>query len=488
MKPVLSKVSRMQGTMLAAGLAAVLGGLLFLVSEPGRGLGAQEKRWTAADHERTNFPLLGKHRTVPCADCHLDGVLAGTPTSCEACHWERRQDDRYRTLLGMHCADCHTPFAWKQLKPNSWDHGRQGGFPLAGIHRTMDCDNCHPDGLFDRQAVRDCYSCHREQYQQAAGHAAANYSTDCRQCHFSQATWRGALTAHTTFPLLGRHMTAACADCHKNNVYAGTPQACVSCHLADYDRTQNPNHRQAGYATDCQNCHSGSAQTWDDAVVNHDQYWPLLGAHKTAACEKCHAAGYELSRECFSCHKQDYDSTTAPNHRQAGYSTDCASCHGSSAQNWTSAAVNHDRFWPLLGAHKTLACDLCHAAGYDLPRDCYGCHKRDYDSTSQPNHKLAGYSTACQNCHYTSHTSWAQAVFTHRFPIQSGKHSGFACGDCHRTASYSVFSCIDCHAHERSQMDDTHSDEDGYSSNSQACYNCHPNGQGLRASGVLRRR
>lgn len=410
------KLSWMQRTLLATGLVLFLAGLLFLVFDPGRELSAQNKRWTAADHEQTNFPLLGMHRTVPCADCHLDGVLAGTPTSCEACHWDRRQDDRYRTLLGMHCGDCHTPFGWKKLKANSWDHGRQAGFPLSGIHRTMDCDNCHPGAMFNRQAVLDCYACHREQYQQAANHGAANYSIDCRQCHFSQTTWKNALTAHTTFPLLGRHMAAACLDCHKNDVYAGTPQVCVSCHLADYDKTQNPNHRLAGY------------------------------------------------------------------------SSDCVSCHGSSAQSWNNAAVNHDQYWPLLGAHKTLLCDQCHATGYNLPRDCFGCHKKDYDSTTQPNHTLAGYATACQNCHLSSHTSWNQAVFNHKFPITSGNHAGLACTECHRTGNYLVFSCIDCHAHVKSEMDDQHDDVGGYVYNSQACYACHPGGRAVGGSGIRQRR
>ncbi len=487
MKPSRPKLSWMQRALLAAGLAVTLAGLFLLAPDAGGELGAQNKRWTAADHERTNFPLLGQHRTVACADCHLNGVLAGTPTDCEACHWDRRQDDRYRTLLGLHCADCHTPFDWKKLKANSWDHGRQGGFPLSGVHATMDCAMCHPRGTFDRLAARDCYSCHQEQYQRAANHVAANYPTDCRQCHFSQSTWQNAQTAHTTFPLLGRHLAAACLDCHKNNVYAGTPHACVSCHLADYDKTQTPNHRQAGYSTDCASCHGASAESWNNAVVNHDQFWPLQGVHKTLACEKCHTVGYELSQDCYSCHKKDYDATTAPNHRSSGYSTNCASCHGTSAQTWNNAAVNHDQFWPLLGAHKTLACDACHVAGYNLPKDCYGCHKKDYDATTNPPHQATGFSTNCQDCHLPSHTSWNQAVFNHKFPIQSGRHSGFACTDCHLTANYNVFSCIDCHSHTKSAMDSAHDDVSGYAYNSRACYTCHPGGNaGL--SGIRRPR
>ena len=403
MKPSKLRSGWTAKTCLAAVLLSAAAALLVSVLGPGQELGAQNERWTPASHDRTNFPLLGKHRSVPCGDCHLNGVIAGTPTACEACHWERRRDDRYGLRLGVHCADCHTPFDWKKLKANSWDHGTASGFPLAGVHKTMDCSQCHPNNVFKGQA-QDCYSCHRPQYERAPNHVSGNYSTDCRRCHFSMATWTGAQTGHTSFPLLGRHAAAACADCHKNNIYAGTPRECVGCHLADYNATQNPDHKQAGY------------------------------------------------------------------------STDCVSCHGASALTWLNAAVNHDQYWPLQGAHRTLECSQCHASGYDLPRDCYGCHRTDYDNTTNPNHRQAGYSTACENCHLASHTSWNQAVFIHKFPIKSGKHAGFACTDCHLSSNYLVFSCIDCHTHSKSSTDSQHDDVSGYSYNSQACYACHPNG------------
>ena len=76
----------------------------------GPGVSLQEgARSKVQEHDLTNFPLVGKHRTVPCGDCHLDGVLEGTPIACETCHWTRRQDDRYELRLGIHCGDCHTP-------------------------------------------------------------------------------------------------------------------------------------------------------------------------------------------------------------------------------------------------------------------------------------------------------------------------------------------------------------------------------------------
>ena len=38
----------------------------------------QKKKFSVTTHDNTNFPLTGKHRSVPCSDCHLKGVLQNT--------------------------------------------------------------------------------------------------------------------------------------------------------------------------------------------------------------------------------------------------------------------------------------------------------------------------------------------------------------------------------------------------------------------------
>lgn len=625
MKQVKFNREKIIKTGYAAVLIVGLFGLLVLFSQPGMELTAQKERWTAVNHDKTNFPLVGKHRTVPCADCHLEGVLEGTPTECEACHWTRKQDDRYKLQLGIHCGDCHTPFDWKKIKANSWDHGQVTGFPLEGIHKTLDCFECHAAGVFSKQP-RECYFCHREQYQESANpnHSAGRFPTDCRVCHRSMLTWSGAVFDHSKFPLKGlhltagctachknnvyaglpsqcvdchlenynnannpnhkqagfpfdcvmchgsealawqgagfihsrfilkgNHLTAACADCHKNGVYIGTSSQCVSCHLAAYDNTVNPNHKAAGFAADCERCHGFDALTWLGAVFNHS-FFTLNGKHKTIGCTDCHinnkyagtprecvgchltaynnavnpnhkSAGFPTDcvschgtgavswqgatfnhstfqlkgkhltaacadchinnkyagtpRECVGCHLTDYNGTLNPNHKAAGFPTDCVPCHGAEALTWQNAVFNHSQYWPLQGAHVSLDCNKCHSAGYNLPRDCYGCHRGDYEAASNPNHRTAGFPTTCEICHFSTHTSWSQAVFTHKFPITTGRHSGFACTDCHISSNYLTFSCINCHAHTKSEMDSAHNDVRGYTYNSQACYTCHPNGR-----------
>jgi hypothetical protein len=392
---------------------AVLGAVLFLAAAWGRWGTGQEKpvkpsqdvqKWTVETHDGTNFPLVGRHRTVACAECHIKGVFEGTPTSCEACHWDRRQDDRYRLRLGAQCGDCHTPMSWKSVPPNAWDHETMTGFRREGVHRTLDCAECHGEDF--RKVGGDCYSCHADDYRGAKDpdHVAGGFPRECAACHRGQKSWAGAVAGHEAFPLRGRHQTLDCEACHPGGRYQGTPSDCAACHI------------------------------------------------------------------------KDYNATTEPNHKSSGFPTDCVSCHGNGAVSWEGASFNHSQFFALRGTHATLDCNACHAKGYDLPTDCYGCHAADYNATAEPNHKASGFPTTCEACHLPTHTSWAQAVFQHAFPIKSGRHVSFSCTDCHLTSNYREFSCTDCHTHDKATTDSHHHGVSGYVYNSANCYACHPKG------------
>ena len=43
--------------------------------------------------------------------------------------------------------------------------------------------------------------------------------------------------------------------------------------------------------------------------------------------------------------------------------------------------------------------------------------------------------------------------------------------------NYTTFSCTHCHEHSRREMGDEHSDVNGYVWESNACYQCHPDGK-----------
>ena len=71
-------------------------------------------------------------------------------------------------------------------------------------------------------------------------HAAAGFPTTCETCHRPTDPGPGvtAAPAASTTPPCSRWSatthTAACATCHVNNVYKGTPRDCVGCHRALY--------------------------------------------------------------------------------------------------------------------------------------------------------------------------------------------------------------------------------------------------------------
>ena len=93
---------------------------------------------------------------------------------------------------------------------------------------------------------------------------------------------QGTFNHATVFPLVGVHATQACASCHMNGVYAGTPRTCVGCHLAKYQATTNPNHAAAGFPTTCETCHKATDTTWDAGDVQPRDGLPAGGGPRDA--------------------------------------------------------------------------------------------------------------------------------------------------------------------------------------------------------------
>lgn len=437
------------------------------------------------DHSKTAFPLTGAHTSVACASCHIDNKYAGTPTDCYSCH----TNDFNKTTNPNHvqsgfpttCQTCHTTTAWQ---PASFDHSTTG-FTLTGAHATLACTACHVNGKFAGTPA-DCFSCHANDYNKTntPSHSAAGFPTTCQTCH-STTTWMTSTWNHNTatpFPLTGAHTTVACAACHVNNKFAGTPANCYSCHLNDWNKTTDPAHAAAGFPTDCSICHTTSS--WAGAKFDHSQtQFPLTGAHTSLSCVACHASGKYagLSTTCVSCHQNDYNGATNPNHVASGFPTDCTICHNTTA--WQPSTFNHSNTaFPLTGAHIKVACASCHVNGQyaGTPTDCYSCHKTDYLAVTNPNHVAAAFPTTCTTCHNT--TSWLGATFNHTwFPIYSGTHAGkwTTCADCHTNpTNYAVFACINCHAHDKTTTDNQHQGVRNYVYNSANCYSCHPTGSG----------
>jgi hypothetical protein len=246
--------------------------------------------------------------------------------------------------------------------------------------------------------------------------------------------------------------------------------------MATYQQTTNPNHTAVGFPTDCSLCHGTT--NWLGATFNHATTgWALTGAHATLSCSSCHGPVMLTSANtaCVSCHLQNYNSTTNPNHVAAAFPQQCEICHSTTA--WQPSTFDHSKtVFPLTGAHTSVACANCHINGKyaGTPTDCYSCHKTEYQTVTNPNHVAAGFPTTCQTCHTT--TTWAGATFNHTwFPIPH--HTAKLCSDCHTNPSdYSVFVCTSCHTQAATTQQ--HQGVKGFVWNSTNCYSCHNNGGG----------
>jgi hypothetical protein len=432
--------------------------------------------WSQASLSHQTFPLTGAHVTTACASCHANGVYQGTPNTCIGCHktnYDRTTQPNHAAAgFPTTCTACHSTAATTWAA--AFNH--TGFYALVGSHATQACASCHVNNVY-KGTPTSCIGCHKTKYDRTTqpNHAAAGFSTTCDACHnASAATWSATFNHNSAYPLVGLHATQACATCHVNNVYKGTPRTCIGCHKTDYDRTTKPSHAASGFGTTCDSCHSASATSWS-ATFNHTSAFPLVGIHATQACAACHINNVFAGtpRTCIGCHKTDYDRTTKPNHASSGFGTACESCHNASSSSWT-ATFNHAATFPLVGLHAAQACTACHINNVfaGTPRTCFGCHKTNYDRTTTPNHAGAGFGTTCDSCHSASASSWS-ATFNHAasFPLV-GVHAAQACTACHINNVYNGTprTCVGCH---KTKYDRTTNPNHAAAGFSTTCDTCH---------------
>ena len=438
------------------------------------------------DHLRfTGFALTGMHATLDCNACHSGGKYKGTSAACVGCHlgdFQKANNPNHLTLgLPQTCQNCHSTTAWQ---PASFNHDSVG-FPLTGGHAKLQCDQCHTNGNFNLTTTA-CVSCHIKDFQSTTNpnHLAAGIPQQCEICHTTSA-WQPATFDHskTAFPLTGAHAQVACAQCHTNGNYNITTTACASCHLKDFQGTNNPNHAAAGIPQQCEVCHTTSA--WQPANFDHSKTgFPLTGAHVSVQCAQCHTNGnYNLTTTaCVSCHLNEFRGTTNPNHVSSGFPQQCEICHTTS--NWNASIFNHATTgWPLTGAHTGVQCSQCHINGnYNISNTaCVSCHLTDFQNTKNPNHISVGFPQQCDVCHNTS--TWSPATFNHNntsFPL-TGAHTSVACANCHVNNNYTTVptDCYGCHKNEYQATNSPNHVSAGFPT---TCATCHTTSTWLGAT------
>ncbi len=227
--------------------------------------------WTGAtfNHNTTAFPLTGKHTSVACASCHVNNQYKTLSTACSGCHLKDYQGttnpNHVSAGFPQDCAVCHTTTTWTGA---TFNHNTTS-FPLTGKHSSVACASCHVNNQYKTLSTA-CSSCHLKDFQGTTNpnHVSAGFPQDCAVCHTTTA-WTGATFNHasTGFALTGAHSSVSCSQCHTNNNYNLTSTACISCHLTDFNNTNNPPHKSAGFPQDCTQCHNTT--NWAGATFNH---------------------------------------------------------------------------------------------------------------------------------------------------------------------------------------------------------------------------
>jgi hypothetical protein len=380
--------------------------------------------------------------------------------TCANCHTQidRAAMKEHTLAFGSSCLNCHDGI---DTFDSTFDHGKVP-FALTGMHTavkdptgkaslTPECKGCHLNQTTLAQVKMtptDCASCHKKDdaHENILG-------TDCAACHATSG-WKPSSFDHSTiaFQLTGKHASTACADCHKDKLFAGTPTNCAACHQKD-------DSHQGKLGAICQSCHTTDG--WKPATFNHQNAsFKLIGAHQQAACTACHQdkTFRNAPTSCAGCHQKD-------DAHKGGLGTDCAQCHSPSA--WKPSTFNHaNSAFPLTGQHQSVQCAACHANAVfkGTPNNCAACHQKD-------DHHNGQFGADCASCHNTS--AWRPANFTgaHSFPMNHGGAN--TCRSCH-PSTLNAYTCYTCH--NQNQMIQKHQEEK--IADLSNCVKCHPGGRG----------
>lgn len=271
----------------------------------------------AFNHSITDFPLEGKHIAVDCKQCHT--VELGYDidfTSCTNCHDDYHNGEFIKNEASSDCDACHSLEEGFDYSLYSIEDHMTSSFPLQGAHMATPCFACHLDQEKWRfsNLGNACIDCHDDMHQ---GYLDKKYypKNDCASCH-NPGAWSEVVFDHnrTNWPLEGKHLEAACRQCHfdmegntvKNQTFSNLSTECVSCHENVHDDMFVVNG-----ITDCTRCHvTGS---WFPEKFDHNSSrFPLEGRHAEIECSACHKPmvkngktmiNYKIEKfECIDCH------------------------------------------------------------------------------------------------------------------------------------------------------------------------------------------
>lgn len=439
------------------------------------------------NHDRTDFALVGKHKTVDCKECHKMELrngknfqhFADVPAkNCNACH-----NDPHASHLGNDCKQCHTEQGFGNLGSLArFNHGKTN-FPLKGSHKKVDCASCHsmsaatPLNVFqDRLGVKTnaCATCHKDPHE-------GKFGEDCAGCHNESSFTKMAIGklddfnhALTGFELAGKHAAVDCKKCHTADSFTEPlpHNTCAACH-SDYHEGQFASVEKP---LDCADCHTvdGFGESSFSLEQHAQTKFPLDGAHVATPCFACHLRSENvgevsnlpdvgqakwrfrnIGERCVDCHTNVHKEEIA---EQWYPNQDCQTCHVTEGWSAVGGFDHAKTAFKLVGKHQQVDCQACHFTQDEPPKRRFSGMDAHCASCHEDNHAgqfLVDGVSDCARCH--GNDGWPIKKFKHdktRFKLE-GKHAVTACDKCHLpkeiegvvTVQYKFvsFECVVCH-------------------------------------------
>ncbi|MGD8559995.1 MAG: cytochrome c3 family protein, partial [Gammaproteobacteria bacterium] len=218
---------------------------------------------------------------------------------------------------------------------SSFDH-LTTGFPLEGVHSTIDCESCHIGGVFE-ELPKQCDACHDGVFATGVSTNHIPVTASCDVCHTTfgfeasaSATGSGGIdhsilggqrcdSCHDNVTATGKspdHIptTSDCGVCHTVNFWVPTftidhagfaDNSCITCHDGVTASGKEADHIAS--TDNCNACHNRFPDTWAPVAPGRVDHSQVIGS-----CVSCHdgitAEGkdsdhIESTDNCLACHQ-----------------------------------------------------------------------------------------------------------------------------------------------------------------------------------------
>ncbi len=422
------------------------------------------------DHDKSDYPLKGKHKDVDCEKCHkIEGKGDNKYQKfkniafkkCTDCH-----DDVHNGSLGTKCNSCHTEYSFGiKTVSKRFNHNKRTDYKLKGKHKRVACFVCHSPDLpkakifndFKRFDDFDCDRCHDDEHE-------GRFGTDCSSCH-TETTFNKIKSTDkfnhniTNYPLIGKHQKVNCKKCHKTKLLDPVAHdKCTDCH-EDFHKGELTIDDKV---TDCKECHNEMG--FEDFNFDIDRHkntnFPLKESHEATPCFACHQKDNQkewkfksLGTKCVDCHQDIHKGELDIKYYN---NQECNNCHTESLWSKIDTFDHSKTGFDLEGKHLSIECSSCHKKiSEDIPvkfknvaKSCDKCHDDQHHGQF-----VRDNFTDCGKCHTPD--NWDASRFDHnnaRFKLD-GAHKNVSCNECHKKnkkKDYIVYKngkleCIDCH-------------------------------------------